>query len=164
MILVTTSRKPSKPTRRFGRALASVFPYGEYINRGKGSIEDIVDRAYVEGFLRVVIIGETKGNPSIMRVIAVGDKWRWLGQFYISVLDFGGREKIDAEDLGVEAENFPQLKEAFDVYDTEEPDVIMKESGGVVEFLLGNEVVGPRFKIKGFDPVPKKLLLQLRKK
>ncbi len=164
MILVTTSRKPSRPTRRFGRNLASVLPYGEYVNRGKGSIEDIVERAYVEGFLRVLIIGETKGNPSIIRGIKVGETWEWIGQIYISVLSYGERIKVDAESLGVETESFPQLKDFFDVYGSEEPDILLVERDGIVHFEMNGEVVGPRFRVKGIEKVPEKLLLQLRRR
>ncbi len=167
MIAITTSRKPSRRTRRFCRELEAVLPLSIYINRGKASLRLFADRARADGYYRVLIVGETKGNPSIIRVLDLhGYPFRWMGQFYISDVSLllDRREKprrVDAEDLVVDADRWPFLKEVFDVYDGEEG-VVLRERDGAVRFIYEGEEVGPRFRITGWDGVPAKLDSALR--
>ena len=118
-----------------------------------------MDIARDHGLLRVAIVGETKGNPSIIRFIRVGRTWDWMGQMYIRdvslFLDRGERPpRIEAEGLSVEGDMYSAfLKEVFDVYEeTEGVDLV--ERGGSVRFLFEGEEVGPRFRIIGLDSVP----------
>ncbi|MDN5358795.1 MAG: small nucleolar ribonucleoprotein [Candidatus Diapherotrites archaeon] len=167
MIIITTSRKPSRRTRRFCRELQSVLPHSFYVNRGKASLRLFAERARTDGYYRAFIVGETKGNPSIIRVLDLHDEpFRWMGQLYITnvslLLDRGEKPvPVDADDLVVDVDAFPVLKEIFDVYDGEEG-VILEERGGSVRFLVDGEEVGPRFRITGWDPVPAKLDSVLR--
>ncbi len=70
MLLITTSRRPSRRTRTFIRDLYHVIPGAKRVNRGKKSIEDLKKLAIGEGFKRVLIVGTLRGNPSTLTFIA----------------------------------------------------------------------------------------------
>ncbi len=166
MILITTSRRPSRRTRRFCRELSAVLPHSFYVNRGKASLRTVVERAFVDGYSRVLIVGETKGNPSLMRFLDVQRSgWRWLYQFYIDdvhlLLDEHRKyRELDADGLLVRAELAP-LREVFDVYPECTSDCVeLIEQGGNVRFTYNGKAVGPRFHIKGVDRVPDNQQLQ----
>lgn len=144
-----------------------MLPLSKYVNRGKSSIRLFSERARADGYYRALIVGETKGNPSIIRVLDLRTlPFRWMGQLYISgvslLLDIGKRpQRVDEDDLIVEVDRWPVLAEIFDVYDGEEG-VVLEERGGSVRFLVEGREVGPRFRITGWDPVPEKLDSVLR--
>ncbi len=164
MILLTTSRKPSNRTRRFARELSYTLPYALYMPRGKSSIADLIERAEEKGFHRIIIIGETKGNPSILRVLVREDRWHWFAQAYITsvslYVDLGLRPvRILADGLTLKTDRFSDfIRGVFGVY--EESDILtLEERDGNIRFLYEGREVGPRFKITGVDPVPSALRL-----
>lgn len=66
MILITTTRRPSRRTRSFVRDLYHVIPASKRINRGKMSMEDLNELAIREGMDRVIVVGTKRGNPSFL--------------------------------------------------------------------------------------------------
>ncbi|MEM3536898.1 MAG: hypothetical protein QXP84_00085 [Candidatus Korarchaeum sp.] len=66
MILITTTRRPSRRTRSFVRDLYHVIPTSRRRNRGKMSMEDLNELAIREGAERVIIVGTRRGNPSFL--------------------------------------------------------------------------------------------------
>jgi len=74
---ITTSRKPSDSTRVIARNISS-FLNSTYENRGKKSVEDVVSRARLLGFRRVMVISESKGNPNKLSFISVDKGWDWM--------------------------------------------------------------------------------------
>jgi U3 small nucleolar ribonucleoprotein protein IMP4 len=64
LILVTTTRRPSKRTRSFVRDLYHVLPNSTRRNRGKMSLEDLNELAIKIGADRVIVVGTQRGNPS----------------------------------------------------------------------------------------------------
>jgi hypothetical protein len=163
MLLITTSRKPSRRTRRFCRELSAVLPLSLYVNRGKASLRTIAERAVADGYSRVLVVGETKGNPSLIRVLDVApNRWEWKGQLFITsaVLRLDRHlpvRKIKEEDLVVDADVYADvLRSIFDVYDGKEG-VVLKERGGNVSFVYDGESVGPEFKVVGWSAIPESL-------
>lgn len=67
-IIVTTSRAPSPRTRSFVKDLVAILPGAEKLTRGHLTLEELAIAARAKGASRVVIVGERKGNPSIIRV------------------------------------------------------------------------------------------------
>ena len=61
-MIVTTSRKPGRKTRTFVKLLSSYMNW-QYVSRGKKSLEELFS-----SFSDIVLIGEIKGNPSILKV------------------------------------------------------------------------------------------------
>ncbi len=164
MILITTSRKPGRRTRSFCKDLQRALPGSKYVNRGKGSVWDIVERALSQGFFRVLIVGETKGNPSIIRSIEVGREPRWGIQVYISGVKLC-REIGCSENTGdfvvVRGDMFEEpLRKVFEYPVQEGEPVILEERGTVARFLYGDETVGPVFRVRGWDEVPARLRQQ----
>ena len=66
-VLITTSRKPSQKTRRFSQFLKHYFNF-KYINRGKSSFNKVVTQTRQEDVSKLIVITETKGNPSSINV------------------------------------------------------------------------------------------------
>lgn len=66
MILITTTRRPSRRTRSFVRDLYHVLPASMRRNRGKMSMEDLNELAIREGVERVIVVGTQRGNPSFL--------------------------------------------------------------------------------------------------
>jgi len=61
-MLVSTSRKPSRRTRAFSRALAAYLGV-HHLNRGKRSLTELFELAS-EDDGRLVMVGERMGNPT----------------------------------------------------------------------------------------------------
>jgi U3 small nucleolar ribonucleoprotein protein IMP4 len=68
LILVTTSRAPSPRTRSLVKDLLLVLPRSERLTRGHLTLDELAALARSRGARRVVIVGERRGNPSIIRV------------------------------------------------------------------------------------------------
>lgn len=66
-LVISTSRKPSQITRRFAQFLKHYFN-GIYINRGKSSFSKVVNQAKQYENTILLIITETKGNPSSINI------------------------------------------------------------------------------------------------
>jgi U3 small nucleolar ribonucleoprotein protein IMP4 len=69
-ILITTSRRPSPRIRSFVKDLVAVIPGAFRFTRGHYSMEELAREAYGEGADRIVVVGERRGNPGIIRVYA----------------------------------------------------------------------------------------------
>ncbi len=68
LIIITTSRAPSPRTRSLTRDLLAVLPRSERVTRGHLTMEELAAIARSKGARRVVILGERRGNPSIIRI------------------------------------------------------------------------------------------------
>lgn len=77
-LYISTSRKPSRLTRKLSRWLAALLnAYCE--NRGKRSVADCVERARARGLTRLLFVYEKKGNPSELAFLdARGGRGSWL--------------------------------------------------------------------------------------
>ncbi len=67
-ILITTSRRPSPRTRSFIKDLVGILPNSLKVNRGHLTMEELAILALSKGCDRLVIVGENRGNPSLLRV------------------------------------------------------------------------------------------------
>lgn len=84
-LVISTSRKPSQITRRFAQFLKHYFD-AVYINRGKSSFTKIINQARQYENSLLVIITETKGNPSSINIYDVEqDIENPMGSLYINV-------------------------------------------------------------------------------
>jgi rRNA maturation protein Rpf1 len=100
---ITTSRNPSKETKEFSKTLCFFLGvYGKYENRGKKSIEDIINRAKKLGNSEILIISETNRKPSsILKIKIFGKKWSWKGEIKFK----GYKEKNEKEKIKKEKEH-----------------------------------------------------------
>lgn len=71
MILLTTSRKPTRGIRTFCRDLARCIPNVVRINRGKLSIVGVAEKALANDADRVIIVDRWKGGPGRLRFFHV---------------------------------------------------------------------------------------------
>lgn len=67
-IIITTSRRPSPRTRSLVKDLVGVIPGAVRLTRGHLAYQELSIEAATMGADRVVILGEKRGNPSIMRI------------------------------------------------------------------------------------------------
>lgn len=111
---VTTSRKCSQAVRTLARSFANLLN-STYENRGKKSIEDVVERARKLGMSRAVIIGESHGSPSSLSFIGIGKGWDWLREVRFRAKTIPKIKRIKKEVLLVAG------KEWKDLFDFEEP-------------------------------------------
>ncbi|MFH0972012.1 MAG: hypothetical protein V1835_05615 [Candidatus Micrarchaeota archaeon] len=73
-IYISTGRKPSQLTRKFGRLLSLILN-AKYENRGKKSVDEICARAEKFGCIRIAFIYEKKGNPALIQFYDEGKGW-----------------------------------------------------------------------------------------
>ena len=69
-LIITTSRKPSQITRRFAQFMKHYFN-ATYINRGKMSFRKVINTAKTEENNLLLVLTETKGNPSSIDIYDV---------------------------------------------------------------------------------------------
>lgn len=62
MNLITTSRRPGRNLRKFVRQICPVFNT-EYFVRGKTSVKELAEYQEYEGYDKLIIVSEFKGNP-----------------------------------------------------------------------------------------------------
>lgn len=79
-MLITSSRKPSAGTRTLCKHLASFFGC-EYFNRGKMSMEEVLEASHD---IPLIVIGEYHGNPGSM--LFYDSEGECVLSFYITVL------------------------------------------------------------------------------
>ena len=116
---ITTSRKPSDSTRVIARNISS-FLNSTYENRGKKSVEDVVSRARLLGFRRVMVISESKGNPNKLSFISVDKGWDWMSpELLFSVATSQLKGKIGR--LGKEVSVHAKEKDLANLFDLPEP-------------------------------------------
>ena len=63
MILITTSRRPTRRVRTFIKELERMIPDSRRIQRGKLSLQGLRDYMILHGFDRLIIVDTWKGNP-----------------------------------------------------------------------------------------------------
>ncbi|MCD7781933.1 MAG: hypothetical protein LUG89_04505 [Methanosphaera sp.] len=66
-LLITTSRKPSQKTRQLAQFIKHFFSI-TYVNRGKTSFNKIITKAQQDNYNYLLVITETKGNPSSIKI------------------------------------------------------------------------------------------------
>jgi len=116
---ITTSRKPSDSTRVIARNISS-FLNSTYENRGKKSIEDIVSRARLLGFRRVMLISESKGNPNKLSFISIDKGWDWMSpELLFSIPTSQLKGKIGR--IGKEVSMHVKEKDLANLFDIPEP-------------------------------------------
>ncbi|MCD6522311.1 MAG: hypothetical protein J7K68_01060 [Candidatus Diapherotrites archaeon] len=148
--LITTSRNPSRRTRTLTKDLCIRIPNSKQENRGKKSIDDLVDIARKHGLERIVIVTERKGNPGKITAIKVTE-WDW--EWHPNVIILSGvklirefkqafRERIDAlsvhDSIGV--------SDIFGLED-EESDMVLTADETRITFTFMGREVGPLMKI-----------------
>ena len=72
MILLTTSRRPSRRMRTFCNDLARVIPNTQRINRGKLSIDGVAEKALEINANKVILVCRWKGGPGKIELFRVG--------------------------------------------------------------------------------------------
>ncbi len=140
MIVLTTSRDPSRRTRSFCRVI-SRFMNWRYVQRGKTSLESILNE-----FENVVVVKEIKGNPSFMDFYRNGERemtWRMnVGVIRREKMDdshvyFAGKVDFDPLLLGA----LPKIDAGERFVQRTKPKKIVHARGGRLEFRYGKKPV-----------------------
>lgn len=100
-LIITTSRKPSQITRRFAQFIRHYFG-AYYINRGKMSFSKVILKAKENENTLLLILNETKGNPSSIDVydVSVDDEKPFLNlNFTISLPSQNNRINTDSNNI-----------------------------------------------------------------
>lgn len=97
-ILVTTSRRPTRRSRRFVKELCKVVPYFHRINRGRMGYKDLREYMIRKGYSRLILIENYKGNPAMMEFLVLDELFlRRVGRLRIEALSLQIDKKIDIE-------------------------------------------------------------------
>jgi U3 small nucleolar ribonucleoprotein protein IMP4 len=116
-LIITTSRKPSQITRRFAQFIKHYFG-ASYINRGKMSFSKVIFKAKEEENTLLLILNETKGNPSSIDVynVSVDDENPFLNlNFTISLPSSNNRINTDINNIFFINKN-NKLDDLFDLF------------------------------------------------
>lgn len=137
-MIITTSRKPSRKTRSFAKAISRFLNY-RYLQRGKLSLKDLENE-------RFWIISELKGNPAFLSFY---DKGKKLLEISISVSNIKKAE-IERGEVVYFGEKYNffgalswKLLEKFDKKPYFPKKIV--ENGDELVFCLGGEQI---FKMK----------------
>jgi len=74
MIMITTSRRPTRRVRSFVNDLARSIPDSVRVNRGKLSLLGVAQKAAELGADRVIVVDRWKGGPGKMELFHVGGR------------------------------------------------------------------------------------------
>ncbi len=124
-ILITTSRRPTRRSRRLAKELCRVVPYFHKVNRGNMGYRDIRDYMIRKGLTKLIIIENYKGNPGALEFLTIDEYFiKRLGRLRIESLSLQvdvkrdyfltGLKKVDFMNLDKEAEDL--LKQFFFPY------------------------------------------------
>jgi|GEM_PF-1080398 len=104
MLLITTARKPSMEARTLCKRLRG-FTHFPYVNRGKMSLEDVVNTAAELGCDHVMLVSDFKRRPGRLEILDLDlnatlslfisvarlEKFKWLKKKRITVV---GRSEV----------------------------------------------------------------------
>ena len=74
-ILITSSRRPTRRTRRFIKELCRVNPQFMRINRGKMSYSQLRNYMISRGLTKIIFVENIKGNPGILEFMKLSEKF-----------------------------------------------------------------------------------------
>jgi rRNA maturation protein Rpf1 len=152
MILITTSRKPSKKTRSLAREFSHLIPFSTYTSRGKKSIEDLIELARSKGHNRICILKEKYGNPFKFDFINIeGGSWNYLENSIIFNLIKLQREiikeKIMFDDIKFDGDQ--KIKMLFNIFEESiDTKNIMCSKRGFITFVRNGKEIGPVLKYR----------------
>jgi U3 small nucleolar ribonucleoprotein protein IMP4 len=72
-VIISTSREPSPRTRSFVKDISNLAYWLIKINRGKMTFHELVEEAILADSNTLAVVGEMRGNPSIIRVYDLTD-------------------------------------------------------------------------------------------
>ena len=123
-LIISTSRKPSQITRRFAQFIKHYFN-ATYINRGKMSFRKVINASKLEDDALLLIITETKGNPSSIDIYDTRkDDENPIANLYfnISLPSQNSRINVNCEEIFFvnKSRSLDELFEKFTKIDTKE--------------------------------------------
>ncbi|HIQ13206.1 MAG TPA: hypothetical protein EYH44_02320 [Thermoprotei archaeon] len=132
VVLITTSRRPTKRINRLAKELSWVFPNSIKINRGKRSLKDLIDFMIKKGYTKLLIIEGRKGNPRNIKFFSLSYegliKYMTIELLGLSLqIDKGMNKKLKT--LSIEDDGLPRSRE-------------IKEC--IVNFLGSEYLIDPR--------------------
>lgn len=131
-LVISTSRKPSQITRRFAQFLKHYFN-GVYINRGKSSFSKVVNQAKQYDNSLLIIITETKGNPSSLNVYDLEkDSENPVSSLYLTVSLPQENNKVNTNDEIIIINKSSEFEEFLSELDVVNVDDKVKENCIVV--------------------------------
>ncbi|RLG21120.1 hypothetical protein DRN74_03740 [Candidatus Micrarchaeota archaeon] len=135
MLLISSSRKPSRKTRTLARQLAKAVPHSRYITRGKKNIDALCSEARRLGYSRIAIIYEKHGNPSQIHFIENHvDSWEWLPEI-IQIEHSSINEKIKKafEEIKVLGENKDKITKLFNTETSDETENVIEAEKNTIK-------------------------------
>ncbi|OIO26211.1 hypothetical protein AUJ14_02320 [Candidatus Micrarchaeota archaeon CG1_02_55_22] len=142
-LFITTSRKPSVRTRRLAKWLA-VLLAGKNENRGKQSVQELLDAAREAGCNRILLVYESHGNPSKLSFL---DESGWLEDLPLSILKDGDSKIPRGLPKTAHATGSDPRLALFSL--PKEGGVAMEFNGNELSFKADGNAIGPVLRIGG---------------
>ena len=147
MLFISTSRKPGALTRKLSRWLGHFL--GDCDNRGKSSLDALVERAEKKGYKRILLVYERNGNPAELVFYEDG----WLSpSLEIRGVKWPAEEKRGrlphAAAFEALDEQGGEVGKLFDLGEAEGEAVVIKASANELFFEKAGERVGPTLKVR----------------
>jgi U3 small nucleolar ribonucleoprotein protein IMP4 len=145
LILLTTSRRPTKAIRTFCRDLSHTIPNTLRINRGKLSLEGVAEKALEVNAEKVLIVERWKGGPGKIQFFNVSEK----GLRLIPPLIYLKRVKLQRE--------FPEAKpkgrriKSLALAVSRSLSVEVKKLEDALSKFFGIQIVSYEESVKGYD-------------
>lgn len=76
-LLITTSHRPSYRTRTFIKDFSTALPGTIRVHRGKKTLLELAIEAKRYRVKYIAVVGEKKGNPSMIRLYSIGEGHRY---------------------------------------------------------------------------------------
>jgi len=159
MILLTTSRRPSRQTRLIAREFSRVLPGARYLPRGTKSIWFLFSLALRFGLRSILVVENREGRPGLLRFMMPvgGGLWRELEVEFTGFRLWKGRTPVSPTHIEPAAGGEEMARElsAFLSLPVEsrpgEPAVFVGR--GEIFIWDGREKVGPEFVVSGWRVV-----------
>jgi rRNA maturation protein Rpf1 len=143
---ITTSKNPSAETKDFSKKLCFFLGiYGKYENRGRKSIEDVIERAKKLGHSEILIVSEKDRKPSTISKIKIyGKDWYWADEIKFNKYVYK-EKKGEKEKIGKEMFEVFVCKELKNLFELDEP---MSDTYSKITFEVKNKKIKKVKKIK----------------
>jgi len=123
-----------------------------FYSRGKANIAKLVGIAKREGLDFIIIVLESQGNPSALRIIKIDDdSWHYTHLIKLKLHKLRKeflKKKVAIEELQLKLKN-RALKRVLDMLGIEniKSEFVFKEEKSFLSFFYKNKEIGPRFEI-----------------
>lgn len=148
MNIITTSRRPGRNLRKFVRQLSTLFN-AIYFVRGKSSVKALAEYMGYEGYKKLIVVTEYKGNPRAILIYGIKNSMFSLERKYLITYFRLSDKKFTPEGFKLELED-KENKALFEFLDvkSERSDYKLKDDEKRIISLVKGRECGLKFRVE----------------